>query len=83
MELKYHTKKIAFFAIQWTGENIAEVMAFVDYKKALLGLDNKLIVETSEGFPIANIGDYIIKDAKDNLYLSNPSIFEATYEKVR
>lgn len=37
-------------------------------------------IETLEGLMKANIGDWIIKDVKGELYPCKPDIFEETYE---
>lgn len=37
-------------------------------------------IDTLEGTHIANVGDYIIKGIKGELYPCKPDIFEATYE---
>lgn len=39
-------------------------------------------IKTLEGTMRANIGDYIIKGVKEELYSCKPDIFEMTYEKV-
>ena len=39
-------------------------------------------VDTLEGMMRANVGDWIIKGIKGELYPCKPDIFEATYEKV-
>lgn len=41
-----------------------------------------LIVRTLEGPLRANLGDYIIRGAKGELYPCKPDIFEQTYEEV-
>lgn len=39
-------------------------------------------IATLEGIMIAEVGDYIIKGVKGELYPCKPDIFKATYEKV-
>ena len=39
-------------------------------------------IVTLEGTMIANLGDYIIKGIKNEIYPCKADIFEATYEKV-
>lgn len=41
-----------------------------------------LSIPTLEGDMTANLGDYIIKGIKGELYPCKPDIFEATYDKV-
>ena len=42
----------------------------------------KMSILTLEGAMIANVGDYIIKGIKNEIYPCKADIFEATYEKV-
>lgn len=44
--------------------------------------DGKVRVKTAEGSMIGNMGDWIIKGIKGELYPCRMDIFEATYEKV-
>lgn len=51
--------------------------------KAIQGKEYEhLIIETLEGEMRADIGDYIIKGVKDEIYPCKSDIFEATYEPV-
>ena len=45
-------------------------------------LHTHALVETPEGTMRAELGDYIIKGVKDELYPCKPDIFEQTYEAV-
>ena len=48
-------------------------------------VDGGLVIKTSEGEMIANIGDYIIKEPFDKerqFYPCKPDIFKKTYDKV-
>ena len=42
----------------------------------------ELFAMTLEGDMLVNVGDYVIKGIKGELYPCKPDIFEATYEKV-
>lgn len=53
--------------------NSGKVMAYTDH----------LIIKTFEGDHRADIGDWIIRGIKGELYPCKPDIFEATYEWVR
>jgi hypothetical protein len=44
--------------------------------------DGSLNIETLEGTMRADVGDWVIKGVKDELYPCKPDIFEATYEEV-
>ncbi len=80
---KYVKKPVVIEAVQWTGENVTEIVDFcVDcysYKK----LDEpQLMVRTLEGPMKASQGDYIIKGIKGEFYPCKPDVFELTYNKV-
>lgn len=47
------------------------------------GYMDGFIIPTLEGDMLANIGDYIIRGIKGELYPCKPNIFEQTYELVR
>lgn len=52
---------------------------FKDYKA------DKLVgcfIKTPEGTLAVNVGDWIIKGIKGEVYLCKPDIFESTYERV-
>lgn len=44
--------------------------------------DGTLSIHTLEGTMVADIGDYLIRGVKGELYPCKPDIFEATYEPV-
>ncbi len=81
--MKYRKKPIEVEAIQYTGRNELEVMAWIgkDYKAAFtnhLGF----AIHTLEGTMHASPGDWIIRGVKDELYPCKPDIFEASYDPV-
>jgi hypothetical protein len=86
--MKFRKKPIIVEAMQWTGDNLDEIMLFCngDATYEVMASGNCLIVIlTSEGRMSANIGDWIIKEPFDKerkFYPCKPDIFEATYEKV-
>jgi hypothetical protein len=71
-------------AVQWTGRNTQEIVAFCG--SALLALERrpggKMFIGTLEGPHQASVGDYIIKGVKGEFYPCKPDIFEATYEEI-
>lgn len=76
---RYRKKPVEVEAIQWTGNNLKEVLEFSD--KSYIDKDNyTLKIDTLEGTHIASRGDYIIKGIKGEFYPCKPDIFEATYE---
>jgi hypothetical protein len=44
--------------------------------------DKEMYIETLEGVMKANVGDWIIKGVKGELYPCKPDVFEMTYEPV-
>lgn len=42
----------------------------------------ELFAKTLEGDMLVNVGDYVIKGIKGEIYPCKPDIFELTYEKV-
>lgn len=86
MVKKYVKKPIVIEAVQWTGKNQEEILAFCnkadffyDYKIDEL----RLTIKTLEGNHIATIGDFIIKGIKGEFYPCKLGIFEQTYEEAK
>ena len=89
---KYRKKPVVIEAVQWTGDNLREIIDFTglhesakkwaweEYEKvvALQGLK----IFTLEGPLNASPGDYIIKGVQGEFYPCKPDIFEATYDRV-
>ena len=78
--MKCRKKPIIVEAIQYTDDNLLEVMKFCGEGKTLF--DYYLYIVTLEGNMRANIGDYIIKGVRGEVYPCEPNIFEETYEVV-
>ena len=79
--MKYRKKPVVIEAIQWNGNNLNALTRFAN---SHIEFDNDLIkIETLEGVMTANVGDYIIKGVKGELYPCKPDIFEMTYEEVK
>ena len=93
---KFRKKPVVIQAIQWTGKNLREVIAFTDgppdtrTTHAAMAWDDYcglvdregLKIFTLEGKMSAAIGDWIIKGVKGEFYPCKPDIFAATYEAV-
>jgi hypothetical protein len=90
----FRKKPVEIQAMQWTGENLDEVLGFTgDRKFAVLAeIDRTLCGDpacTAELFVAANrvwmaieTGEWILRDAK-GFYPCKPDIFAATYEEVQ
>ena len=90
----FRKKPVVIEAIQWTGKNLREVIAFTDgppdtrTTHAAMAWDDYcglvdregLKIFTLEGKMSAAIGDWIIKGVKGEHYPCKPDIFAATYE---
>ena len=93
---QYRKKPVVIDAIQWTGDNLFDVITFTDGEPDLKcpvtsekWEDYKSFVKhfgfqikTLEGMMSADKGDYIIKGVKGEFYPCKPDIFAATYEAV-
>ena len=90
---KFRKKPVVIEAVQWNGDNLAEVVAFCggvhdsalkwtweQYEKVVA--EEGLKIFTLEGPHLASIGDWIIKGIKGECYPCKPDIFEATYDPV-
>jgi len=90
--MKFRKKPVVIDAVQWTGENLLEVVRFTgqyarpmmykweDYED-LVQRDG-LKISTLEGTMKASIGDWIIKGVEGEHYPIKADIFPKTYEKV-
>ena len=80
MITKYRKKPVVVEALEWTGENMAEISKFSG--ELWKCKDGCLLVPTLEGDMKASKGDYIIKGVKGECYPCKPDIFKETYEEV-
>lgn len=83
--MKYRKKPVVIDAVQWSGNNLNEILDFMKDKQPNYYEDDEkklLTIQTLEGNMIASDGDYIIKGVKGEFYPCKPDIFEQTYEVV-
>jgi len=84
--MKFRKKPIVIDAVQWTGDNLAEVfnglnMQHMELRAVWPGATNGcLYIRTSEGEMRADENDWIIRGVKGEVYPCKPDIFAATYE---
>jgi len=76
----YVKKPVAVQAVEWTGENINEIMHFTGWLNASCHQGYGLIIHTLEGNLHASVGDFIIKGVQGEFYPCKPDIFALTYE---
>ena len=82
---KFRKKPVVIEAIQWTGENVAEVAEFLGLSVRPFRIDTvngTVEISTLEGTMTASKYDYIIKGVQGEFYPCKPDIFEQTYETV-
>lgn len=77
--MKFTKKPVTIDAIQWTGDNAQELIAFVGDN--LKVYPDVLGIDTLEGVMTVSINDYVIKGVQGEYYPCKPDIFEATYTK--
>jgi len=81
---KFLKKQLGIEAVQWTGDNIKDIMLLSPGSEVGEGLtDNTLTIKTLEGEMTANLHDWIIRGIKGELYSCKPDIFEKTYDEVK
>ena len=80
MAMKYRKKPVVVEAVQWTGENHAEMCEFIDPEVFEIKPKEGLIIHTLEGDHHASPGDYIIKGVNGEFYPCKPDIFAKTYD---
>ena len=79
--MKFRKKPIVIEAVQWTGENRDEILAFSDgCDRTPIFDEHGLTIPTLEGTHFANVWDWIIKGVHGELYPCKPNIFAETYE---
>ncbi|MDI5767642.1 hypothetical protein MJN71_20830 [Salmonella enterica subsp. enterica serovar Cerro] len=82
---KFRKKPVIIDAVLWDGklETVEEILSGSTCSSVEQDLcDPALIIETLEGKMKADVGDWIIKGVKGELYPCKPDIFEATYQPV-
>lgn len=87
--MKYRKKAVVIEAVQWKGDNVAEILEFVNHNDIRVtsceseGVQKEeLYINTLEGTMHASENDWIIKGAHGEFYPCKPDIFEETYEPV-
>ena len=80
MARAYRKKPVVVEAVQWTGENHAEMCEFIDPEAFEIIPRIGLVIHTLEGDHHASPGDYIIKGVNGEFYPCKPDIFAKTHE---
>lgn len=79
---KYRKKPLEIEAVQWTGDNLAELRTLDGFNSVHTCFGGRLNIKTIEGLMLASIGDYIIKGVQGEFYPCKPDIFKQTYDEV-
>lgn len=79
--VRYKTKPCEIEAIQYTGNNLIEILDWGQGKILWNDVDD-LFVDTLEGRMKANINDYIIKGLRGEYYPCKPDVFNKKYEAI-
>lgn len=84
MVMKVRKKPVEVEAVQWTGENLEEIIKFCGKYLSFIKGDSQtfMYTQTLKGFHRVSLGEYIIKDIKGEFYPCKPDIFEMTYERI-
>lgn len=80
---KYVKKPVVFKAVQWTDDNINEIIDFCGNSLTFKGSKpSRIYINTFEGRYLCLPYDYIIKDELGEFYPCTPDVFEQTYEEI-
>ncbi len=81
---KFRKKPVVIEAIQITDATFDDPHPNPEHIKGVIYFPAKryAVILTLEGQMTANMGDWIIRGIKGELYPCKPDIFEATYERV-
>lgn len=80
---QYRKKPVVIEAWQFTPENCARQPKWVKGEWGFVDGVDVLRIKTLEGVMTAQVGDWIIRGVKGELYPCKPDIFDATYERVQ
>lgn len=87
---EYRSKPITVEAIQWTGDNAAEVLAFVnDHSSRPWDMDdddaleyNRIWVAKSAAYCDLSPGSFVVAEPDVGVYPCEAAVFEARWEPV-
>ena len=84
---KFRKKPVVIDAIQYTGDNLGEVLQFISQhtdskRKYWSGEEGSICIETLEGTMRASFNDWVIIGVAGEAYPCKPDIFKETYEEV-
>ena len=77
--MKFRTKPCEIEAVQWTGENLTEILRFTNTQNIDI-TSGVPVIKKLEGDMRANVGDYIIRGLRGEYYPCKPDVFQKKYE---
>ena len=77
--MKFRTKPCEIEAVQWTGENLTEILRFTNTQNIDI-TSGVPVIKTLEGDMRANVGDSIIRGLRGEYYPCKPDVFQKKYE---
>lgn len=80
--MKFQKKPVVIEAVQFRGDNMEEVDAFLDGANGFQEWPPRVVIVTLEGTMYGDVGDWIIRGVKGELYPCKDEIFRLTYEPV-
>lgn len=84
MAQRFRKKPVDILAVRWNGQNIGEILEFVDGKTRLDFSSNaargELIIETINGDVTVPTGEWIVRGVEGEFYPCRADIFAETYE---
>ena len=83
---KFRKKPVVIDAIQFLGGEVS-FKNILEWNTSTHRIEfryeyNCLFIPTDEGIMTANVGDWIIRGVKGEIYPCKPDIFEQTYERI-
>lgn len=79
---RYKTKPCEIEAIQYTVDNLAEILQWGKGDIFFNVLNGNLYIDTLKGRMRADVYDYIIKGLKGEFYPCRPDVFKKKYERI-
>lgn len=79
---KYVKKPIPVDCLKWTGSNVDAMAEFVGGFAKELTQGESFEVDTNTGMARCEVGDWVIKGVKGELYPCPKDVFEASYQPV-
>ncbi len=79
---RFRTKPVRVTAVQWTGSNVHEVVAFMEQEFPVRCHNSHLLIATSSGNMPVWHGDWIVRDEKGEFSPCKPDELEERYSCI-